>query len=145
MVTGATSLIGDTDLHLFNEGSHLRLWEKLGAHPGTSGARAGTHFAVWAPGAERVSVIGDWNGWNREAAPLAPRGDSGIWEGFVPGVERGARYKYHVASRNPTPLSSQRFSSHLVLRAPRQCRNEKSHPLSPGDIHPFAGSTQLRC
>jgi 1,4-alpha-glucan branching enzyme len=88
MVTGATSLIGDTDLHLFNEGSHLRLWEKLGAHPGTSGARAGTHFAVWAPGAERVSVIGDWNGWNRDAAPLAPRGDSGIWEGFVPGVER---------------------------------------------------------
>jgi 1,4-alpha-glucan branching enzyme len=74
MVTGATSLIGDTDLHLFNEGSHLRLWEKLGAHPGTSGARAGTHFAVWAPGAERVSVIGDWNGWNRDAAPLAPRG-----------------------------------------------------------------------
>jgi 1,4-alpha-glucan branching enzyme len=74
MVTGATSLIGDTDLHLFNEGSHLRLWEKLGAHPGTSGARAGTHFAVWAPGAERVSVIGDCNGWNRDAVPLAPRG-----------------------------------------------------------------------
>ena len=56
MVTGATSLIGDTDLHLFNEWSHLRLWEKLGAHPG----------------AERVSVIGDWNGWNRDATPLAP-------------------------------------------------------------------------
>src|SRR4029077_2078674 len=92
-------VIGDTDLHLFNEGSHLRLWEKLGAHPGTSGGRSGTHFAVWAPAAERVSVVGDWNAWNRDVAPLARRGESGIWEGFVPGVERGARYKYHVASR----------------------------------------------
>jgi 1,4-alpha-glucan branching enzyme len=92
-------VIGDTDIHLFNEGSHLRLWEKLGAHPGTFGGRAGTHFAVWAPAAERVSVIGDWNAWNRDAAPLVRRGESGIWEGFVPGVERGARYKYHVASR----------------------------------------------
>src|SRR5262249_39897576 len=57
MVTGATSLLGDTDLHLFNEGSHLRLWEKLGAHPGTSDGRTGTHFAVWAPAAQRVRVL----------------------------------------------------------------------------------------
>ena len=92
-------VIGDTDLHLFNEGSHLRLWEKLGAHPGVSEGRAGTWFAVWAPSAERVSVVGDWNAWRPDVAPLARCGDSGIWQGFVAGVERGARYKYHVASR----------------------------------------------
>ena len=99
MVSHDATRLGDADLHLFNEGSHLRLWEKLGAHPGTAGGRAGTHFAVWAPAADRVSVIGDWNGWRPDAAPLAPRSDPGIWEGFVPGVTRGARYKYHVASR----------------------------------------------
>jgi 1,4-alpha-glucan branching enzyme len=92
-------VIGDTDLHLFNEGSHLRLWEKLGAHPGVSDGRTGTWFAVWAPSAERVGVVGDWNRWRPDDALLARCGDSGIWQGFVPGVERGARYKYHVASR----------------------------------------------
>jgi 1,4-alpha-glucan branching enzyme len=99
MVILDVTLLGDTDLHLFNEGTHLHLWEKLGAHLGTVAGRAGTHFAVWAPGAERVSVIGDWNGWRPDAAPLVERGASGIWEGFVPGVARGMRYKYHVASR----------------------------------------------
>ncbi len=99
MVIHDATRLGDTDLHLFNEGSHVRLWEKLGAHPGTVGGRSGTHFAVWAPGAERVSVIGDWNGWRPDAAPLVARGTSGIWEGFLPGVEQGTRYKYHVVSR----------------------------------------------
>ena len=74
----------DTDLHLFNEGSHLRLWEKLGAHPGTADGRSGTHFAVWAPNAERVSVIGDWNGWRRDVAPLARRGDRGSGRASCP-------------------------------------------------------------
>src|SRR5690606_14387653 len=82
-----------------NEGSHLRLYEKLGAHPAVVDGVAGTRFAVWAPNAASVSVIGDWNGWNREADPLHPRGSSGIWEGFVPGVGPGAVYKYHVCSR----------------------------------------------
>ena len=100
MVIHDGSLLGDTDLHLFNEGSHVRLWEKLGAHPGAVAGRAGTHFAVWAPGAELVSVMGDWNGWRTDAEVLGSRGASGIWEGFVPGVGRGARYKYHVASRH---------------------------------------------
>jgi 1,4-alpha-glucan branching enzyme len=99
MVTHDASQLGDTDLHLFNEGSHVRLWEKLGAHPGTAAGRTGTRFAVWAPSAERVSVVGDWNRWLPDATPLAALGSSGIWEGFVPGIARGARYKYHVASR----------------------------------------------
>jgi len=65
------SLLGEQDLYLFNEGSHLRLWEHLGAHPLPEG---GAVFGVWAPSAERVSVIGDFNGWDREADPLSTRG-----------------------------------------------------------------------
>ena len=89
------SLLSDWDLHLFNEGTHHNLWEKLGSHivPG------GVMFAVWAPNAERVSVMGDFNGWNRDSHPLQERGASGIWEGFVPDVHKGTKYKYHIVSR----------------------------------------------
>ncbi len=91
--------LSDFDLHLFNEGTHRHLDEKLGAHVVESDGVRGTRFAVWAPDAERVSVVGDWNGWERGAAPLAPRGGSGVWEGFAPGAGPGAQYKLHVASR----------------------------------------------
>jgi len=97
-VLGA-SLLTDLDLHLFNEGSHLHLYEKLGSHPGAVDGTDGAHFAVWAPNAVRVSVVGDFNGWRRDAHGLSSRGSSGIWEGFVPGVAPGCRYKYHVVSR----------------------------------------------
>ena len=94
------SRLTDEDLYLFNEGSHFRLWEKLGAHPGAlPDGTEGTHFAVWAPNAEAVAVVGDWNGWDRERHPLAPRGSSGIWEGFLPGVGEGAVYKYFIRAR----------------------------------------------
>ncbi len=89
----------EEDLYLFNEGSHFRLYDKLGAHLTTVGGAAGTYFAVWAPGAEQVTVFGDFNGWDKGAHPLRPRGQSGIWETFIPGVGKGARYKYHVVSR----------------------------------------------
>ena len=89
----------DFDLHLIGEGTHYRTWEKLGAHPGRLDGVPGTFFRVWAPNAQRVSAIGDFNGWNREAAPLAPRASSGIWEGFVPGVRAGDLYKYYVESQ----------------------------------------------
>ncbi|HTO69063.1 MAG TPA: 1,4-alpha-glucan branching protein GlgB [Myxococcota bacterium] len=89
-------LLDAQDLYLFNEGSHLRLWEKLGAHPHRQDGVDGVFFAVWAPNAERVSAIGDWNGWDPAAHPLRPVGGSGIWAGFVPGISRGARYKYRV-------------------------------------------------
>jgi len=88
------SPLGDQDIYLFNEGTHSRLYAKLGAHAG----RGGTHFAVWAPEAEWVGVLGDWNDWDAARAPLARRGSSGIWEGFVPGVARGALYKYRIHS-----------------------------------------------
>ena len=93
------SLLTDDDLYLFNEGSHLRLYEKLGSHPVTVDGIDGTYFAVWAPNAERVSVIGDFNGWDRASHSLRSRGQSGIWEGFIPGVRAGACYKYWIESR----------------------------------------------
>jgi 1,4-alpha-glucan branching enzyme len=94
------SLLGDVDLHLFNEGTHARLWEHLGAHlVEDAGGRAGVWFGVWAPNAAAVSVIGDWNDWREGADALAPRDGSGVWEAFVPGVTRGARYKYAIRPR----------------------------------------------
>jgi len=93
------TLLTDDDLFLFNEGNHYRLYAKLGAHPYVADGTAGTYFAVWAPDAEQVFVIGDFNYWNRTSHPLRPRGESGIWEGFIAGVSRGALYKYHIVSR----------------------------------------------
>jgi 1,4-alpha-glucan branching enzyme len=94
-----TKALTDEDLHLFNEGTHYRLYRKLGAHLSDDPERAGTRFAVWAPNAEGVSVVGDFNEWDPDANPLASRGSSGIWEGFVPEAGRGAVYKYHIRSR----------------------------------------------
>jgi 1,4-alpha-glucan branching enzyme len=95
----APSLLGATDLHLFNEGTHARLYDKLGSHLMTVNGQEGAYFAVWAPNAERVSVIGDFNGWDDSRAQLRAHGQSGIWEGFIPGVGRGDIYKYRIWSR----------------------------------------------
>jgi 1,4-alpha-glucan branching enzyme len=95
-----TTLLSDWDYHLFNEGSHHRLWDKLGAHGLEKDGISGTMFAVWAPNAAYVSVIGDFNGWNRDSHPLESRGPSGIWEAFVPHVGKGTKYKYHIRSRH---------------------------------------------
>jgi 1,4-alpha-glucan branching enzyme len=93
------TLLSEQDVYLFNEGSHVRLYDKLGAHPLTREGVAGTYFAVWAPNAQQVFVMGDFNRWDRAANPLRPRGYTGIWEGFVPGVAQGAKYKYYIVSR----------------------------------------------
>jgi 1,4-alpha-glucan branching enzyme len=93
------SLLTDDDGYLFNEGCHFRLYDKLGAHVIGQGDDFGAYFAVWAPDAEAVSVIGEFNGWNRASHPLSPRKQTGIWEGFFPGVGKGTLYKYHIASR----------------------------------------------
>jgi 1,4-alpha-glucan branching enzyme len=90
----------DHDVYLFREGTHTRLYEKMGAHPCDDRGENGVAFAVWAPNAESVSVIGDFNGWDRSRHLLARRDDgSGIWQGFIVGVPAGERYKYHVVSR----------------------------------------------
>jgi 1,4-alpha-glucan branching enzyme len=93
------TLLSDHDIYLFNEGSHFRLYEKLGAHTARINNVEGTYFAVWAPDAERVSVLGNFNKWNDSSHLLSPRGSSGIWEGFFPGIGKGELYKYHVRSR----------------------------------------------
>jgi len=93
------TLLTDQDLYLFNEGTHVRLYEKLGAHPMTVDGIEGTYFALWAPDAEQIFVMGDFNGWNKTGHSLRTRGHSGIWEAFVPGLKKGAVYKYRMASR----------------------------------------------
>jgi len=99
-VLSEVTLLTEDDIYLFNEGSHFRLYEKLGAHPLTVDGQGGTYFAVWAPDAEKVFVVGDFNGWNKTSHPLRSRGRSGIWEGFISGVGKGAIYKYHLVSRH---------------------------------------------
>ena len=93
------SLLTDQDVYLFNEGNHLRLYEKFGSHPATVGGREGTNFAVWAPNASEVYVMGDFNAWDKAKDALRQRGNSGIWEGFIPGVKQGHNYKYRIVSR----------------------------------------------
>ena len=94
-----TALLTDQDLYLFNEGNHVRLYNKLGAHTATVNGIEGTNFAVWAPNAAAVTVIGDFNFWNKSANPLRQHGSSGVWEGFIPGVKKGSNYKYFITSR----------------------------------------------
>ena len=98
VLAAGASLLGDQDLHLLNEGTHHRLYEKLGAHLVVVDGRPGVFFAVWAPNAARVSVIGRFNDWDRERHPLRRRAESGVWEVFVPDIAAGTPYKYHVVS-----------------------------------------------
>jgi 1,4-alpha-glucan branching enzyme len=96
-------LLTEQDIYHFREGTYFRAYQKLGAHAvrAPDGTVSGTRFAVWAPNAAGVAVVGDFNGWDRRASPLAPRADSsGIWEGLVARVGPGALYKYHIASRH---------------------------------------------
>ena len=93
-------VLTDRDLHLLREGRHDRAYEKLGAHPACVDGVHGVWFAVVAPNAERVSVVGDFNGWNPEAHPLCAAGDSGVWQIFVPDAEPGSLYKYRIRPRH---------------------------------------------
>ncbi|HUJ93994.1 MAG TPA: 1,4-alpha-glucan branching protein GlgB [Terriglobales bacterium] len=100
MVERDVSLLTDADLHLFNEGNHYRAYEKLGAHLIAAGDETGTCFSVWAPSARSVAVMGSFNRWNPSSHQLHPRGSSGIWEGFFPGIGKGTLYKFHIASNH---------------------------------------------
>ena len=90
--------LGELDLHLFGEGRHHRLWTVLGAHPRTHNGVTGTAFAVWAPNARAVRVVGDWNFWDGRVHPMRSLGGSGVWELFIPGVLAGARYKFELVT-----------------------------------------------
>lgn len=110
-------VLSDFDQYLVGEGTHKELWRVLGAHVITHQGADGVHFAVWAPNAKRVSVIGDFNAWDGRRHPMRPAGNTGVWEIFVPGIGEGTHYKYHVAG------------------ADGQIR-DKADPLGFGSQHP---------
>src|SRR5438034_4134851 len=87
---------GELDLHLLGEGKHVRIYEKLGAHVMTHEGRRGVAFAVWAPSANQVSVVGNFNGWKGANHPMRRLGNSGVWELFIPGLKAGELYKYEI-------------------------------------------------
>ncbi len=158
MVRYDASRLTEHDVYLFREGSHFRLYDKLGSHPMVLGKVRGTHFAVWAPNAQAVSVVGGFNGWDRGAHQLKMREDeSGIWEGFIPGVEAGTPYKYHVVSRQGNFAADKGDPFALLWQVPpetasvvaeigytwgdaawmqeRRAKNSLSAPISIYEIH----------
>jgi 1,4-alpha-glucan branching enzyme len=92
-------IMGEVDLHLFAEGQHWKIYEKFGAHVRMIGDAAGVYFAVWAPNAQRVSVVGDFNGWDGRVNPMRKLIGSGVWELFLPGIKQGAHYKFEIRAQ----------------------------------------------
>ena len=119
-------VLGEMDEHFLGEGSHLELWKVLGAHPVTNEGIAGVHFAVWAPDARRVSVVGDFNHWDGRRHPMRPRGSTGVWETFLPGVSEGARYKFEIKGADGAVLP------------------QKADPVGFGAEHPPATASVVR-
>ncbi len=117
-------VLSDYDLHLFAEGTHHRVWEKLGSHVMTIGDVTGVHFAVWAPNAQRVSVIGDFNGWDGRVHPMRKLVPSGVWELFVPELTAGACYKFEVRTH----------AGHLIEKADPYARLFEVPPRSASVI-----------
>ncbi len=111
-------VLGELDEHLLREGEHRRLWERLGAHPILHEGVAGVQFAVWAPNASRVAVVGDFNDWDGRLHGMRRRQVSGVWEIFLPGVARGGRYKYEIkdAAGRLLPLKADPFGTRGELR-----------------------------
>ncbi len=112
-------VLGDLDLQLFGEGNHFRTYNKLGAHMIEHGGVRGTVFAVWAPNAERVSVIGDFNRWDGRCHPMRVLGGSGIWELFVPGLGEGTIYKYEVRTKTGALLQKTDPQGFFAERRPK--------------------------
>ena len=104
-------IMGQVDLHLFAEGQHWKIYEKFGAHLRTIGDAAGAYFAVWAPNAQRVSVVGDFNNWDGRVNPMRKLLDAGVWELFLPGIKQGAHYKFEIRTQtNAVLLKSDPFA-----------------------------------
>ncbi|MBX5482185.1 MAG: 1,4-alpha-glucan branching protein GlgB [Myxococcaceae bacterium] len=118
--------LGELDLHLIGEGRHERLWERLGAHPLHHHGVAGTAFAVWAPTAASVSVVGDFNGWDGRLHPMRRMGASGVWELFIPEVGEGTRYKFEIRPQHGGPF--------LLKADPLAFRTEVP-PLTASVVH----------
>ena len=111
------ALLGDLDIHLLVEGRHLRTYEKLGSHVTSVEGVEGVHFAVWAPNAKRVSVVGDFNGWDGRRHGMRLRHDAGVWEIFIPGLGHGAVYKYEILGAGGflLPLKADPYGFHAEL------------------------------
>ncbi|AFL53836.1 1,4-alpha-glucan branching enzyme [Sinorhizobium fredii] len=111
-------VLGPMDDYYIREGSHLRLFDKMGAHPISHEGAEGFHFAVWAPNARRVSVVGNFNDWDGRRHVMRLRADTGIWEIFIPGVPIGAPYKYEILGKDGTllPLKADPFARRSELR-----------------------------
>jgi 1,4-alpha-glucan branching enzyme len=92
-------IMGDVDLHLFSEGQHWKIYEKFGAHMRTIGDAAGVYFSVWAPNAQRVSMVGDFNNWDGRVNPMRKLLGAGVWELFLPGIKQGAHYKFEIRTQ----------------------------------------------
>ena len=120
------TVLGEMDEYLFSEGTHKRLWQVLGAHLITHQGVAGVHFAVWAPNADRVSVVGDFNIWDGRRHPMRRRGATGVWEIFVPGLAEGTTYKYEICGPGG------------------QLQPLKADPVGYGSEHPPANASVVR-
>ncbi|WP_320056597.1 1,4-alpha-glucan branching protein GlgB [Desulfuromonas thiophila] len=118
--------IGDLDLHLFGEGRHWQLYNVLGARWCNIEGVEGVQFAVWAPSAERVSVVGNFNGWNGLCHPMRSRGGSGVWELFIPGLDDGERYKYEIRNLH---------SGHCFMKADPYARSMEMRPRTASIVH----------
>jgi 1,4-alpha-glucan branching enzyme len=127
--------LGTVDDHLLVEGAHLKLYERLGAQVVTHAGVEGTNFAVWAPNAKRVSVVGDFNQWDGRRAQMRKRVDSGIWEIFLPGIGPGAVYKYEIVGRqgNLLPLKADPLGFEAELRPSTASVVASSEPYEWGD------------
>ena len=119
-------VLGEMDEYLLGEGTHQRLWQVLGAHLITHEGVAGVHFAVWAPNAQRVSVVGDFNIWDGRRHPMRRRGPTGIWEIFIPGLQDGVSYKYEIRTHEGALLPL------------------KADPVGFGSEHPPANASVVR-
>jgi len=109
--------LGDQDLYYLGEGKHYNLYEKMGAHPRSMNGVSGVSFAVWAPNARRVSVVGDFNNWDGRIFPMRSMGTSGIWELFIPGLEQGGLYKYEILSNsNEIRIKTDPFAFGMEIR-----------------------------
>jgi 1,4-alpha-glucan branching enzyme len=128
--TPANDFISEYDLHLLTEGTHYRSWEKLGAHSIKNDQMQGTFFTLWAPNAENVAVIGDFNGWQSAANPLARINDSGYWQGFVAGVGQGALYKFAITSK---------FNNYRVEKTDPYAFHCEIRPASASVVWDYAG------
>jgi 1,4-alpha-glucan branching enzyme len=134
-------VLGEMDDYLMREGTHRRLWERLGAHAIEHAGVAGVHFAVWAPNAARVSVVGDFNGWDGRRNPMRRRGGVGVWEIFIPGLAEGAVYKFELRAADGAllPLKADPVGTGAELRPQNASVVRRIDDFAWGDAAWLAG------